>query len=81
METNFNGAVFEELGAASIGVVIRNSLGEVLAAMSEIIPLPSSIVALETMATRRAVSFLQENGLHSSIFEGDSEESILAIKN
>ncbi|XP_030958951.1 uncharacterized protein LOC115980890 [Quercus lobata] len=46
-----------------IGVVVRNSLGEVLAALSEIIPLPLSIVVLETIAARRAVTFLQELGL------------------
>ncbi|KAK9997230.1 hypothetical protein SO802_021916, partial [Lithocarpus litseifolius] len=69
------------LGAASIGVVVRDSTDEVLAAMSEIIPLPSSIVVLETLAARRAVVFLKELDLHSLIFEGDSKESILAIKN
>ena len=69
------------LGAAGIGVVVRDSTGEVLAAMSEIIPLPSSVVVLETLAARRAVVFLKELDLHSSIFEGDSEKSISAIKN
>uniref|UniRef100_A0A7N2MT20 RNase H type-1 domain-containing protein n=1 Tax=Quercus lobata TaxID=97700 RepID=A0A7N2MT20_QUELO len=69
------------LGAAGIGVVVRDSTGEVLAAMSEIIPLPSSVVVLETLAARRAVVFLKELNLHISIFEGDSEESISAIKN
>uniref|UniRef100_A0A7N2L8B5 Reverse transcriptase zinc-binding domain-containing protein n=1 Tax=Quercus lobata TaxID=97700 RepID=A0A7N2L8B5_QUELO len=48
---------------SGIGVVVRNSLGEVLAALSEIIPLPLSIVVLETIAARRAVTFLQELGL------------------
>ena len=69
------------LGAAGIGVVVRDSTGEVLAAMSEIIPLPSSVVVLETLAARRAVVFLKELDLHSSVFEGDSEKSISAIKN
>ena len=72
LKTNFVGAVFEELGAADIKVVVRNSSGEIMAALSEIIPLPSSIVVLETIAARRAVKFLQELDLHSSIFEWDS---------
>ncbi|KAK7860999.1 f-box protein cpr1 [Quercus suber] len=55
LKTNFDGAVFEDLGDAGIGAVVRNSSGEVLAALSEIIPLPSSIVALETIPARRAV--------------------------
>ena len=52
-----------------------------MAALSEIIPSPSSVLALETVAARRAVHFLQELNLHGSIFEGDSETSISAIKN
>ena len=80
LKTNFDGAVFDDLGAAGIGVVVRNSRGEVLAALSEVIPLPSSIVALETMAARRAALFVRELGFSGAIFEGDSEESILAIK-
>ena len=37
LKTNFDGVIFEELGVA--GVVVRNSSGEVLAAMSN----PSAI--------------------------------------
>lgn len=81
MKTNFNSAIFEELDAAGIGVVVHNSSGELLGALSEIIPLPSSILALEIIAALRAVTFLHKLGLGSSIFEGDSETSILAIKN
>ena len=81
LKTNFDGAVFEDLGVAGIGVVVRNSSGKVLAALSKIIPLPSSIVALETIVARTAALFLHELGLHDSILEGDSEASIIAIKN
>lgn len=44
LKTNFDGAIFEELDATGIGVIVRNSSGELLAALSEIIPLPSSIL-------------------------------------
>lgn len=81
MKTNFDSAVFEDLGAAVIGVVVRNSSGEVLAALSKIIPMPASRMALETIAARRAVHFLQELDLHGSTLQGDSETSILTIKN
>lgn len=50
VKTNFDGAVFEDLGAAGIGVVVRNSSSTVMAALSKIIPSPSSILALETIA-------------------------------
>ena len=60
--------------------MVRNSSGKILVALSKIIPLPSSIVVLETIAARRAITFVQELGLSSSIFKGDSETSILVIK-
>ena len=80
LKTNFDGAVFEDLGAVGIGVVVCNSSGEVLAALSEIIPLPSSIVALETIAARLVVLFIRELGFSGTIFEGDSEMAISTIK-
>ena len=74
------GAIFEDLNAMGINVVVRNYLGEVVATLSEIIPISSSMVTLKTIAARRAVQFIQELDLHSSMFEGDSEISISAIR-
>ena len=71
--------MFEDLNVVGIGVVARNSLGEIKAALSEIVPMPSSVVVLKTLAARRAVHFVQELGLHSSTFKGGSEISITAI--
>ena len=68
------------MGATSIGVVVRNSSGTIVAALSEIVPCPSSVLALETVAARRAILFLQELNLHGSILEGDSESSIWQSK-
>ena len=72
LKTNFGGEVFEDLGAIGIGVVVCNSSSEVFAALSEIIPLPSSIIALETIAARWAILFVCELGFNGTIFEGDS---------
>jgi len=47
--------------------------GKVLAALSEKIAIPSSVVVLEALAARWAAQFVVELGLHQSIFEGDSE--------
>ena len=80
LKTNFDGAVFEDLGSVGTGAVVRDSSGEVLAALSESIPLPSSIVALETIVTRRAILFVRELGLNGIILEGDSKEAISTIK-
>ena len=80
VKTNFDGAIFEDLQEAGIGVIIRNSKGEVLAALSKRIPTPSSAVILESFAARRAVQFIHEIGLRSSIFKGDSTTSISALR-
>ena len=68
LKTNFDDVAFEDLGAVRIGAVVRNSSGEILAALSKIIPLPSFIVALETTATRRVVLFVRELGFSGTIF-------------
>ena len=59
LKTNFNGAVFGSSQGACIGVVVRNFQGEIMAALSEMIPMPLSIFLLETLAARRAVLFIQ----------------------
>ena len=45
MKANFVGAVFANSGEAGGGVVIQNENGEVMAALSEKIALPSSVEA------------------------------------
>ena len=57
-KTNFDGMVFEETNKAGIGVVIRNSISEVTALLFEKIPLPSSMEAVEILATRRVANFV-----------------------
>ncbi|KAK9993043.1 hypothetical protein SO802_022746 [Lithocarpus litseifolius] len=81
VKANFDGAIFEDLSAAGIGVAVRNEHGEVVATLAEKIPIPNSIFTLETLAARRAVLFVQELGLRNVVFEGDSESSIQAISN
>ena len=71
--------MFEDLNVVGIGVMVRNSHGEIKAALSEIVPMPSSVVVLKTLAARRVVHFVQELGLHSSTFKGGLEISITAI--
>ncbi|KAL0016359.1 hypothetical protein SO802_003428 [Lithocarpus litseifolius] len=79
-KTNFDGAMFHDIGEAGLGVVIRNHDGEVMAALSEKIPQPSSITLLELLAARKVAIFVHEVGLHNSILEGDSETVIKAIQ-
>ena len=62
-----------------IGVVIINSSGQVIGALSDIIHLPSAIDDVEAIAFRRAISFAMEIGVEEVVFEGDSETIIKAL--
>ena len=68
MKANFDGAVFADSGEAVVGVVIQNENGEVMAALSEKIALPSSVDVLEMVAARRAAVFAVELGFQRVIF-------------
>ena len=69
---NFDDAMFDDIDEAGIGVVIRNAHGEVVASLAEKIQKPTSVIALELLAARRAAFFVEEIGLHHAL-GGDSE--------
>ena len=71
--------MFAILGETGIGVVIQNEFGEVMAALSEKIALPTSVETLELLAARRATVFAMELGLQQISFEGDAEGVIKAL--
>ena len=62
IKANFDGAVFGEEQAAGIGVVLRDSEGQVLAALSEKVRLPTTVEVIEMLAARRAATFARELG-------------------
>ena len=68
LKTIFDGPMFEDLQEAGIGVVVRNSHGEVMAALAKKIPMPFSVILLETLVARRVVLFVQELSFYRSIF-------------
>ena len=78
-KTNFNEAMFNESDDAGIGVVILNSAGKVMAALSEKTQEPPSVMWSELLAARRAVQFTIEMGFRLSSFEGDSETVINSL--
>lgn len=72
-KVNFDGATFQDIASAGLGVVVRYSEGLVIAALSERIHLPPTVAALEALAYRRAILFAIEIGLQEVVFEGNSE--------
>lgn len=73
VKVNFDGATFAADSKARLGVVIRNDAGLVMASLSQLIPLPSTVIEVEVMAARRVVELALECGFESIILEGDSE--------
>ena len=76
---NFDAAFFDALGCAGIGVVFRNHLSQVIAALSQKLPLVQTVELVEALAARRAVWFAKELSLFSVELEGDSSRVIRAL--
>ena len=68
LKVNFDGAIFDDLRVAGIGVIVQSEHGEVVVALAEQIPIPDSVFTLETLAARRAVLFACDFGLHHVVF-------------
>nr|POE78215.1 hypothetical protein CFP56_62013 [Quercus suber] len=79
-KVNYDGAIFKDLGAAGLGVIIRDSVGRVIGALAERIPLPSSVAMVEALACRRAVLFAMELSVFDATFEGDAEIVYKALR-
>ena len=72
--------MFREDNRAGLGVVVGDHQGQVLASLSENVPLPPSSDDVEALADARAINFAAELGFSSVIIEGDSEAIIKALK-
>ena len=76
---NFDGAIFQDQKMAGIGVVIRNSGGQVIGTLSDRINLPATVDDVEALACRKAISFALELGVEKVVLEGDFETIIHAL--
>ncbi|KAL0005317.1 hypothetical protein SO802_012878 [Lithocarpus litseifolius] len=79
-KANFDGAVFSNINAAGIGVVIRNSNAEVIGALSRRIPLPQMVEEVEALACHEAAKLVKEISVSEVVFEGDSAIIVQALK-
>ena len=57
---NFDGAIFENLTLAGLGIVIRDELGMIIVALGQQSSLPSMVDMVEPLAARQAFIFSQE---------------------
>ena len=60
-------------------MVIRNSGGHVIGALSDRIFLPATVDEVEALACRKAISFALELGVEKVVLEGDSDIIIQAL--
>lgn len=77
---NFDGTLFSKENRARIGVVVHNKEGLVLASLSQQIPLPATVLEVETLATRRALEFAIEIGVHELFLKGIQQFSSMRFK-
>ena len=71
-KVNVDGAVFTKRKQVGIGVVIRDSAGEVVAALSQKLARPLGELEIEAKAMEVAVQFALDVGVRDVTFEGDS---------
>ena len=79
-KANFDATMFEYLGFAGLGVVIRDCRGNVLAALSQKIALPQSVEMAEALATKRAVQLAIEMSFLRVMVEGDCKRVVQALQ-
>nr|POE85873.1 putative ribonuclease h protein [Quercus suber] len=72
-------ACINDREAAGLGSIIRNDCGLVMVALTQVIPLPTSVEIVEVLAARRALFFAFDLGFDQVILEGDSETAIRAL--
>ena len=80
LKVNFDEAYFTGDNKAGLGIIIRNDVGLVMAALTQQIPLLASVEMVEVLVARRALWFAMELGFHRLVVEGDSEVIINSIK-
>nr|POE89293.1 hypothetical protein CFP56_79323 [Quercus suber] len=79
VKVNFDGAIFQKENLAGLGCIVRNDEGFVIAAFTQIIPLPTSVKMVEVLAARSAIGFAKELSLSQVILERDSDTIIRAL--
>ena len=71
-KANVDGAVFNDLSSAGMGVVLRDDKGRVAGALSQKIYSPLGPLGAEAKAMEAAVLFARDMGIQDIVFEGDS---------
>lgn len=81
-KVNFEGVVFPESQKIGVGIVIRDSEGQITVALSEKLrgPRIQKPEVVEAIAARRAIIFAREHGLRQVVLEGDCQMLMQALQ-
>ncbi|XP_023897130.1 uncharacterized protein LOC112009010 [Quercus suber] len=71
-KVNVDGAVFSAQKCAGVGVMIRDSNGQVIATLSRKVNAPLGALEVEAKAIEVGLEFARDVGIHDFILEGDS---------
>lgn len=77
---NFNGAVFFDVDAMGLGVIIHDACGQVIGSLAKRILILISEATVEALACRRALLFVKELRIFDTMCEGDAELIIKALR-
>ena len=77
---NFDAAVFANMTASGIGVIIRNNRGQVMAALSSKSHAVVDSEEAEVLACRKALELAMDAGFLELIVEGDNINVMKSIK-
>nr|POF21395.1 hypothetical protein CFP56_38565 [Quercus suber] len=80
VKVNFGGAIFSDSRLSSIGVVIRDSNGAVLASCAEKIGQAYKAEETKALAALKTLTFAHELGFQNVVLEGDALGLIQALK-
>jgi len=81
IKLNWDAALDVRQNRMGVGIIARDELGEVRAALCTTLPYIQNPSVAETVGARRAVEFARERGFSSIVIEGDSREVVLALGN
>ena len=79
-KVNVDGALFEADNTASLGVVIRNEHGQVMASLFKHILLPPTVLEVEALAVRRGLELAVKMGFRNIVLESDSQILITTLR-